>query len=261
MTQPPPGPCPPGGHGGQQPPGYGPAPGPYGTPPQGPYGPRPPGPYGAWPSAPLPPPRRGPGGGAVTALVLGALVLVGAVVFGIGAVVSASRPHGTEKLAFPATLEDGRYHRIDGNPQVAEQQRQLQHELPGDGTAKVATYSAGASGDPTAGGLAISGAYGDIDIPSVKMRDDMLDGLQHSGGGGPVGERHRFSPGSAGVEVSCQVTRLDAGLYAPACAWADESTAATVLRVSASATTPGGIGLKDFAGATVRAKDQVTAPK
>ncbi|WP_147266750.1 hypothetical protein [Streptomyces diacarni] len=280
MTQPPV-PNPPGGHG-QQPPGpYG-APGPYGQPPQGPgpYGAPPPaggpygapgpyggppgapGPYGAWPPPPVPPPRRGLGGGAITAIVLGSLVAVGGALFGIGALVAASKPHGTEKIRFPATLESGSYSRVDDNAQVSEQERQLQDELPADGVARVATYSAGSSGSPTAGGLAISGAYGDIDASSSEMRDDMLDGMGQSQNGRAVGERKEFTRG--GVEVSCQLTRLSQGgvsVYAPACAWADESTMAVVLEVDIANTSPGSIDLEKFAGLTVRVKDKVTVPR
>ncbi|WP_369199989.1 hypothetical protein [Streptomyces sp. PU-14G] len=282
MTQPPgpnapgePGPQPPGPYGAPGPheqPAQGPV-GPYGAPaPGGPYGPPgphggppgAPGPYGAWPPPPLPPPRRGLSGGAITAIVLGSLVVVGGVLFAIGALVSASRPHGTEKIAFPATLEGGSYSRVDDNAQVTQQERQLQDELPADGVAKVATYSAGSSGSPTAGGLAISGAYGDIDASSSKMRDDMLDGMGQSQNGQVVGERKEFTPGAGDVEISCQLTRLTQGganVYAPACAWADESTMAVVLEVDLANTSPGNIDLEEFAGLTARVKDKVTVPK
>ncbi|NSC21733.1 hypothetical protein FM076_11160 [Streptomyces albus subsp. chlorinus] len=258
MSQPP-GPYNAGGYG-QQPPG--PGGGPYGPPPGPGYGA--PGPYGAWPPAPPPPRRRALGAGAVTAIVLGSLVVVAGMLFGIAALVRSGTPQGTEKIAFPATLESGKYHRMDGNAQVEQQERQLQDELPGDGTAKVATYSADPSGSPTAGGLAISGAYGDIDVSSAKMRDDMLDGMRQSQAGEVVGERREFTPGSGDVEISCQLTRLSqggVGVYAPACAWADESTAATVLEVSVANSSPDSIDLEEFAAVTARVKDEVTVPK
>ncbi|MEU2719193.1 hypothetical protein [Streptomyces smyrnaeus] len=246
---------------GQQPPG--PGGGPYGPPPGPGYGA--PGPYGAWPPPPPPPPpRRRLGGGAITAIVLGSLALVGVLVFSLAAVVSVSRPGGTEKIAFPATLESGKYHRMDGNAQVEAQERQLQDQLPSDGTARVATYSVSSSGNPTAGGLAIAGAYGDIDVSSSKMRDDMLDGMRQSQSGEVVGERREFTPGSGDVEVSCQLTRISRGsvsVYAPACAWADNSTAATVLEVNIANTTPGSVDLEEFASVTARVKDEVTVPK
>ncbi|MBO8191691.1 hypothetical protein ITI46_08360 [Streptomyces oryzae] len=260
MTQPP-GPSGPYGAGGygQQPPG--PGGGPYG-PPQGPgFGA--PGPYGGWPPAP-PPRRRGLSSGAITAIVLGSLAAVGVVLFALAALVRAGQPQGTEKIAFPSTLEDGKYHRMDGNAQVEAQERQLQDKLPSNGTAKVATYSASSSGDPTAGGLAIAGAYGDIDVSSAKMRDDMLDGMRQSQSGEVVGGRREFTPGSGEVEVSCQLTRIAQGstaVYAPACAWADHSTAATVLEIDLANTSPGDVDLEEFASVTARVKDKVTMPK
>ncbi|MFI8851973.1 hypothetical protein ACIGW3_17540 [Streptomyces sp. NPDC053499] len=263
MSQPPgpPGPYGAGGYGhGQQPPG--PGGGPYGPPPGPGYGA--PGPYGAWPPPPVPPRRRGLGGGAITAIVLGSLTLVGVVVFALAALVRATQPLGTEKIAFPSTLEDGKYHRMDNNAQVESQERQLQEQLPSDGTAKVATYSTSSSGDPTAGGLAIAGAYGDIDVSSSKMRDDMLDGMQQNQAAQVVGPRREFTPGSGDVEISCQLTRISQGgasIYAPACAWADDSTAATVLEIKVTNTTPGSVDLEEFASVTARVKDDVTVPK
>ncbi|MEU7317926.1 hypothetical protein [Streptomyces sp. NPDC007083] len=258
MSGPPPAPYGPGGYG-QQPPG--PGAGPHGPPPGPGFGA--PGPYGVWPPPP-PPRRRGLGGGGITAIVLGSLAAVGVLLFSLVSLVRAVQPHGTEKIAFPATLESGRYHRVVGDARVEAQERTLQGELPDDGTAKVATYTAGASDRPTGSGLAIAGAYGDIDIPSSRMREDMLDGMRESQAGEVIGERREFAPGAGDVEVSCQLTRISqngVSLYAPACAWADSSTAATVLDLDIAHTSPASVDLAEFARVTVRIKDQVTVPK
>ncbi|WP_431982653.1 hypothetical protein [Streptomyces qinglanensis] len=257
MSAPPPAPFGAGGYG--QPPG--PAAGPPGPAPGPGFGA--PGPYGGWPPPP-PPRRRGLGGGAITAIVLGSLAAAGVLLFALVSLVRAAQPHGTEKIVFPATLESGRYHRVVGDARVEAQERALQGKLPDDGTAKVATYTAGASDRPTGSGLAVAGAYGDIDTPSSRMRADMLDGLRQSQAGEVIGERREFAPGAGDEEVSCQLTRISrngVSLYAPACAWADSSTAATVLDLDIAHTSPDSVDLAEFARVTVRIKDQVTVPR
>lgn len=266
MNQPPPGPYGGGGYG-QRPPGpgggpYGPPPGPYGAP----GSPGPPGPYGAWPPPPLPPPRRGLGAGAITAIVLGGVAVLAVVLGGIGLLVNAVQgPEGTMKLTTPPTLDNGRYHRIPATPQIEQQERQLQEELPSDGKARIGTYSTDRSGDPLAGGLVLSGAHGDIDVSSSDMRDDMLDGVQENESGQRVGERRKFTPqGADGPEISCQLEKTNQGgmtIYAPACAWADESTAAVLLEVKVGNSSASKVDLAAFAATTARIKDEATIAK
>lgn len=247
MSQPPPGPYGGYGGGGHQPPGPGG------------------GPYGAWPPPP-PPPRRGLGAGAITAIVLGGVAVLAALVLGIALVAGAGGgPKGTMKLTTPRTLDNGRYHRVPPTPDVERQEKQLQEELPSDGRARIASYSTERSGDPLAGALVLSGAYGDIDISSSTMRDDMLDGVRESGRSERVGERRVFRPqGSEGPEISCQLERMKEGgllLYAPACAWADESTAAVLLEIKTGNNSAAKVDLARFAALTARIKDEATAPR
>ncbi|MDJ1138260.1 hypothetical protein [Streptomyces iconiensis] len=243
------------------------SPGPHG-PPSRPDSTGRPGPDGTWP--PPPPPRRRLGAGAVTAIVLGGLLVLALLVFGIGMVVADvgaddDGPQGTMKLTTPATLDSGRYHRLPPDGEQKRDEKAIQKSLPTEGRARIATYSTDKSGHPLADTLILSGAFGDLDVPSSTLRVDMLDGVREGGHSQLVGKRRVFRPqGAEGPEITCQLERMEESgesLYSPACAWADTSTTALVMELSERYSSASKVDLKAFAAITARIKDEATEPK
>ncbi|MGA5129552.1 hypothetical protein ACPCTO_07075 [Streptomyces olivoreticuli] len=103
--------------------------------------------------------------------------------------------------------------------------------------------------DDPAATLSLSGAYGRIGDPA-KVLDGMLNGFE-SGPGSPevTTPRRDFTP-TGGPPLSCEVVRLDARTYAPACAWAEKTDAVLLISFDPKRTTPGAADLPAFAGFT-----------
>jgi hypothetical protein len=189
------------------------------------------------------------------------LVLVGV---GLAAVLGQnSDGGGTMRLTTPQTLANGKYQLLPESQQPQQDRADLQDEMPSDGTAVLATYSLG--GNLTAGGLVLSGAYGDIDASPEKMRADMLRGAAQEPGVTVVQQPRDIRPaGADGVVLSCEVIQVSDAtgtVYSPVCAWADSSTMASVFEFSTSTTSAHSVDLDAFASTTAQIKDEATAPR
>ncbi len=228
-----------------QPQGYG---YPQAQPPQG-YGyPQQAGPYG---QPPYPAPPAAGGGGnrtKIIAVTVAGLVVVGAIV--TGAVVLAGGDDGPKsmKLVTPKTLDDGTYTLDKGTDDLDNEGTSVQGSMPEGATSVLAQYKRSDDGNS---GLAFSGMYGEISDPEA-VRDEMFKGFEGGDGSPSVEEkRKRFQPeGADGPSVECEVVKLYDRIYAPACAWAEETDAAMVLDVNAENTSASDADMESFAKVT-----------
>lgn len=231
-----------------QPPGYGypqaPQPG-YGYPQQaGPYG-QPPQP--GYPAPPGPPPGRNRT--KIIAMSAAGLVVVGAIVTG-AVVLSGGGDSGPEaiRLVTPKTLDDGTYTLAKGTDELKNEGTSVQESMPKGATSVLGQYQ---RADDENSGLAFSGMYGEINDPD-RVRDGMFRGFEN-GEGSPTVEQKRktFRPeGSDGPAVDCEVVKMYDRIYAPACAWAEETDAAMVLDVNAENTSASDVDMEAFAKVT-----------
>ena len=257
--------------GGQQPsaepnpyaqnPGYGypqaPQPG-YGYPqtPQPGYGyPQQPGPYGQHGQPPQPgypvPPGPAPGRNRTTIIAMSAagLVVVGAIVTG-AVVLSGGSDSGPRamRLVTPKTLDDGTYTLAKGTDALKDEGTSVQDSMPKGATSVLGQYQ---RADDENSGLAFSGMYGEINDPD-RVQDGMFKGFE-GGEGSPAVEQKRktFRPdGADGPAIDCEVVKMYDRIYAPACAWAEETDAAMVLDVNAENTTASDVDMEAFAKVT-----------
>ncbi|KQX47544.1 MULTISPECIES: hypothetical protein [unclassified Streptomyces] len=250
----------------QQPGAYG---APQGFPQQGhpPYGapPQYPGPgAGAWGQPPMgPPPKKKMSSGAIVAIVLGSLVLVGGLGYAAKAGlegVTGTFPEATHKLVVPKTLLDGKYTLVSDLSDTKGQEIEDTPDLTvKDATAAVAQYS-GKDGAV----LVLSGMYGRIKSGEAS-RTSILEGAAKDKGSTLVVEPKEFTPAGSDVTVSCQVTTSKSALGTttlPMCAWGDDNTAAAVALVDpTSATTdPKDIDLAALAETTAKVRAETRKP-
>ncbi|HCA84120.1 MAG TPA: hypothetical protein DEQ61_00580, partial [Streptomyces sp.] len=209
---------------------------------------------------PQPPPSRGGlGKGAITGIVAGGLAVLAALVLGGSMLFGGSG--GSEELTTPKTLLGGEYERSQDSPELDQQRKTLQDELPSDGTAVVGQYLKG--GSPQEGALILSGAWGDIDSDPADMRKDALDGMAQ-GQGAQVVQKPQDFTSSDGDTLSCQVveaSQAPATMYMPACAWADSSTMAVIAVVSPEYTSKDSVDLKEFSETVSKVKEETVKSK
>lgn len=280
-NQPPPPPGPyggggPGPYGGAQPNPYGGGPQPpaepnpyaqnpaYGYPqaPQAGYGyPQQAGPYGqaAQPGYPVPPgPAPGRNRTKIIAMSAAGLVVVGAIV--TGAVVLSGGDSGPApmRLVTPKTLDDGTYTLSKGTDELKDEGTSVQSSMPEGATSVLGQYR---RADDENSGLAFSGMYGEIDDPG-RVRDGMFKGFE-GGEGSPSVEEERktFRPdGADGPAIDCEVVKMYDRIYAPACAWAEETDAAMVLDVDAENTSASDVDMEAFAKVTAGIYEDTRKP-
>jgi hypothetical protein len=239
----------------QQPPGQPGQPGQpgYGFPQQpGPYGQH--GPYGQ-PGPPMPPQGGGMGGKTV-AIVVGSLVIVGAVIGGVFMFGGASGGSGVAddgkkyKLKSPQTVA-GEYRKNDrlGGTSDMRPSDLAEFEKAGVDNPKSEQGSYRSGSGTAVKQLNFQGVWGDVEDPEgtvdaafAKMAEDSEKNAERSGGRAElVGSPEEVEP--AGLEddavMKCQTIKVDLGsstpsgtgpseIKAPLCMWGDYSTVAMV---------------------------------
>jgi hypothetical protein len=264
----------------QQPqPGYG-----YPQQPQPGYGyPQQPGmPYGQQPGMPgmmppLPPAKSG-GAGKTVAIVVGALVLVGAIIVGVvmitgsGSGSSDVAGDGPHKLTTPQAVADV-YHKAPGGAELSDGDVQSMKDI-GVRDAQ-GVNSAYDSGEGTAQKtLEFAGVWGSIDDPQAVI-DDAFDHIAATMAKNPTdpgspsstlaGSPQDESPaGLDGAVMKCQNMKvtLPTGAGAPVtdvtipfCMWADHSTVGWLIAIDKQAMMAGGgMSLQDAATLTAKVR-------
>ncbi|MCB8903124.1 MULTISPECIES: hypothetical protein [unclassified Streptomyces] len=234
----------------------------YGVPPQYPAGPGP-GP-GGWGGPPMgPPPKKKLSAGAIVAIVVGSLVVVGGIGYGVKAGldgVTGPFPEATHKLVVPQTVLDGEFTLVSD---LSDTQGKEIEDTP-DFTVKDATAAVGQYSGKDESVLVLSGLYGQIKSPGT-TRSSILKGAATDKGSKLVVKPRDFTPAGYGVTVSCQVTTSKDGLSTttlPMCAWGDENTAAAIALVGAGEATadPKDIDLADLAEKTAKIRAEIRKP-
>ncbi|MFC9792344.1 hypothetical protein [Streptomyces sp. NPDC057695] len=233
---------------------------PYGVPPQ--YGPGP-GP-GGWGPPPMgPPPKKKLSSGAIVAIVVGSLVVVAGLGYGVKAGydgVMGGFPEATHKLVVPKTLLAGEYTLA---ADLSDTQGKEIEDTP-DFTVKDATAAVGQYDGEDDSVLVLSGLYGRIKN-GTSTRSSILKGAATQKNTTLAVKPRDFTPAGYGVTVRCQVTTTREGLgrtNLPMCAWGDDSTAAAVALVTPESASgdPKDIDLEDIAEKTAKIRAEVRKP-
>ncbi|MGW4703423.1 hypothetical protein [Streptomyces sp. NPDC004285] len=232
---------------------------PHGVPPQYP-GPG----AGAWGQPPLgPPPKKKLSAGAIVGIVLGALVVVGGIGYGVKAGLDGLTvpfPEARNRLVVPKTVLGGEFTLVSD---LSDTQGKEIEDTP-DLTVKNAKAAVGQYSGKDGSVLVLSGLYGQIKSPGT-TRSSILRGAATDKGSTLAVKPRDFTPAGYDVTVSCQVTTSKSGLGAttlPMCAWGDENTAAAVAVVGAGEATadPKDIDLAALAEKTVRIRAEILKP-
>ncbi|MFF1508952.1 hypothetical protein [Streptomyces sp. NPDC058326] len=234
---------------------------PHGVPPQYP-GPG----AGVWGQPPMgPPPKKKLSAGAVVAIVLGSLVLVGGLGYaakagldGVG--VTGPFPEATHELVVPKTLLAGEYTLVTD---LSDTQGKEIEDTP-DLTVKDAEAAVGQYSGKDESVLVVSGMHGRIKNGEF-TRGSILKGAATEKGSTLVVRPKDFTPAGYGVTVRCQVTTSKDALGTttlPMCAWGDDNTAAAVALVTPDAATadPEDIDLAALAETTVKIRAEIRKP-
>ncbi|MFD9033351.1 hypothetical protein ACFVZW_19685 [Streptomyces sp. NPDC059567] len=219
---------------------------------------------GAWGQPPMgPPPKKKLSAGAIVAIVLGSVVLVGGL--GYGAIaglsgVTGSFPEATHKLVVPKTLLAGEYTLVSD---LSETEGKEIEDTP-DLTVKDAKAAVGQYSGEDDSALVVSGMHGRIKNAEL-TRSSILKGAATEKGSTLVVRPKDFTPAGYGVTVSCQVTTSKDALGTttlPMCAWGDDNTAAAVARVTPESATadPKDIDLAELAETTAKIRAEIRKP-
>ncbi|MGC4944842.1 hypothetical protein ACLQ2N_01315 [Streptomyces sp. DT224] len=243
---------------------------PYGAP-QGPYGPPQPQPnpyaqqqpwgapqgpapqpWGAPPGGPGFPPARRTRPGVIAAVVVGALLVAGGVVFGVvqlgdkaddklpvssgssgssGSGGSGGFPAAEYRLTVPKTLLEGEYTLQEDTSATDGKDIEDTYDPTVRDPKAVVTQYASKDG----GTLIVSGMWGRIKKPEFS-RDTILKGAAGTEGMTVAVPAREFTPEGYGITVACEVVRSeDGGITStlPMCAWGDDNTASFVAVVTA----------------------------
>ncbi|WP_426404267.1 hypothetical protein ACN9M0_25205 [Streptomyces sp. R-07] len=221
---------------------------------------------GAWGHPPMgPPPKKKLSAGAIVAIVLGSLVLVGGLGYaakagldGIG--VTGPFPEATHKLVVPKALLAGRYTLVSD---LSDTQGKEIEDAP-DFTVKDAKAAVGQYSGKDESTLVVSGMHGRIKN-GESTRTSILRGAATEKGSTLVVRPREFTPAGYGVTVSCQVTTSKdtfGTTTLPMCAWGDDNTAAAVALVTpdTATTDPKDIDLAALAETTVKIRAEIRKP-
>ncbi|MFG2896586.1 hypothetical protein ACGFZH_05915 [Streptomyces zaomyceticus] len=219
---------------------------------------------GGWGQPPMgPPPKKKMSTGAIVAVVVGSLALVGGLGYAVKAGfegITGGFPEATHRLVVPKTLLAGEYDLVSD---LSETQGKEIEDTP-DLTVKDAKAAVGQYSGEDGAVLVLSGMYGRIKNPE-DARSSILRGAATDKGSTLVVRPRTFTPAGYGVTVSCQVTRSKDVLGTttlPMCAWGDDSTAAAVALVTAESSTgdPEDIDLAALAETTAKIRAEVRQP-
>ncbi|WP_405938837.1 hypothetical protein OG338_21320 [Streptomyces sp. NBC_00726] len=209
---------------------------PWGAPPGGPQ------PWGAPVGGPgFPPPRR-TRPGVIAAVVVGALLVAGGVVFGVVQLGdkaddklpvsggSGGFPAAEYKLTVPKTLLEGDYTLLaDTSATDGKDIEDTYDPTIRDPKAVVTQYTS-----KDGGTLIVSGMWGRIKKPEFS-RDTILKGAAEAEGMTVAVPAREFTPAGYGITVACEVVRSEDGDITstlPMCAWGDDNTASFVAVVT-----------------------------
>ncbi|WP_435974039.1 hypothetical protein [Streptomyces sp. Qhu_M48] len=219
---------------------------------------------GGWGQPPVgPPPKKGLSAGAIVAIVIGSLVLVGGLGYAVKAGldgVAGDFPEATHQLVVPKTLLGGEYTLVSD---LSDTQGKEIEEAP-DLTVKDATAAVGQYSAEDESVLVLSGLYGRI-RSGESTRGSILKGAATEKGSKLVVKPRDFTPAGYGVTIRCQVTTSRNGLATttlPMCAWGDGNTAAAVALVAPESATadPRDIDLAELAEKTARIRAEIRKP-
>ncbi|MEU9161916.1 hypothetical protein AB0D29_16800 [Streptomyces sp. NPDC048424] len=238
--------------------------------PLGQFGPPQPSPYphqqpypvqGAWGQPPVGPPRKNRTG-LVIAIVVGSLVVFGAVVSAVES--GGSFPEAKYRLTVPKTVLDGKYTLVQDlsdteGKQALEGSRDARIRDP---KPVVAQYS---SDSPEPGSaLVISGMYGRFKDPEG-ARKKMLAGAEDAEGASLEVPARDITPAGSDITVSCEVLTMKKGSIKstlPMCAWADENTGASIgiFTPEIARQEPGAVDLAEIAAMTLKVRAESRQP-
>lgn len=219
---------------------------------------------GAWGQPPMgPPPKKRLSAGAIVAIVVGSLVVVGGIGYGVVAGLSGvtgSFPEATHRLVVPKTLLAGEYTLV---ADLSETEGKEIEDTP-DLTVRDAEAAVGQYSGKDDSALVVSGMHGRIKN-AEQTRSSILRGAATEKGSTLVVRPREFTPAGYGVTISCQVTTSKDGLATttlPMCAWGDDNTAAAVARVTPESATadPKDIDLAELAETTARIRAEIRKP-
>ncbi|MEU6163561.1 hypothetical protein [Streptomyces tanashiensis] len=210
-----------------------------------------------------PPPKKKLSAGAIVAIVLGSLSVVGGLLYATKAGldgVTGSFPEATHELVVPETLLAGRYTLVSD---LSDTQGKEIEDTP-DFTVKDARAAVGQYKGKDDATLVLSGMYGRIKN-GESSRTSILQGAATDKGSTLVVRPREFTPAGYGVTVSCQVTTSKDALGTttlPMCAWGDDNTAAAVALVTpeTATTDPQDIDLAALAETTVKIRAEIRKP-
>ncbi|WP_254705786.1 hypothetical protein [Streptomyces vilmorinianum] len=217
---------------------------------------------GAW----GPPPKKGLSAGAIVAIVLGSLVLVGGIGYAAklgrdGSGAGGSFPARTHELVVRKTLLDGEYTLVSDLSQSKGKEIVDSYD-PNvkDAEAAVAEYS-GKDGAV----LVVSGLHGRMKNPD-RTRTAILGGAAKDEGSTLAVPPKDVTPAGHDVTITCQVTRskdaTGATINLPMCAWGDDNTASAVALVTAESAVadPEDIDLAELAETTAKVRAEMREP-
>jgi hypothetical protein len=210
-----------------------------------------------------PPPKKKLSAGAIVAIVVGSLVVVGGLGYGVKAAldgVTGSFPEATHQLVIPKTLVAGRYTLVSD---LSDTQGKEIEDTP-DFTVKDAKAAVGQYRGEGEATLVVSGMYGRIKS-AESTRTSILRGAATEKDSKLVVRPRDFTPAGYGVTVTCQVTTSKdtfGTTTLPMCAWGDDNTAAAVALVTPESATadPKDIDLAALAETTVKIRAEIRKP-
>lgn len=189
----------------------------------------------------FPPPRR-TRPGVIAAVVVGALLVAGGVVFGVVQLGdkaddklpvsggSGGFPAAEYKLTVPKTLLEGDYTLLaDTSATDGKDIEDTYDPTIRDPKAVVTQYTS-----KDGGTLIVSGMWGRIKKPEFS-RDTILKGAAEAEGMTVAVPAREFTPAGYGITVACEVVRSEDGDITstlPMCAWGDDNTASFVAVVT-----------------------------
>ncbi|MGW1464888.1 hypothetical protein ACWCPT_11145 [Streptomyces sp. NPDC002308] len=215
------------------------------------------------PGWPVQPPRKKPVK-LIVGILVGALVVVGGVAYGVSQLIDkgtdAVYPKAVNKLVVQKTLLDGEFTLSSDTSDTDGADIEDTPDLSiRDPKAVVAQY-----GSEDGGVLIVSGMYGRIADPEF-TRDSIMKGAAGAEGNAVVVPAEEFTPDGYDITVTCQVQQTgtgDATSAIPMCAWGDDNTGAMValLRVEDALVAAEDVDLEKAAAETAKIREEMLKP-